>query len=54
MTQKKYLLNNCLECPAAEENPSGPISNCVCGIDDQSRIIPDPNKFPVWCPLEDA
>lgn len=50
MTQKKFILNNCLECPAMEAQVKGQF----CGLSDEPHEIEDVSTFPKWCPLEDA
>jgi hypothetical protein len=48
MTQKKVIINNCLECPYLEREH-------YCGIDsDPDRYITNNSNFPEWCSLEDA
>jgi len=43
---KRFLLNNCLECPALENEHH-------CGLsEDPDNYIANNSKFPKWCPLE--
>jgi len=50
MTQKKIIINNCLECPHLEPGDG----NGECGIDKKSRSLRNLSRFPDWCELEDV
>jgi hypothetical protein len=48
---KKFIVNNCWECPMREFINK---FDSRCGLDDNERKIPDAEKIPEWCQLEDA